>query len=81
MTNVPFYACYEWYVEHVKQIKSHKFIYEWNPFFCFKKFKFVLMIKKIDFGLSKYQICFVRLKKRVFGDKYSDMFCDKKKCF
>ena len=37
------------------------------------------MIKKIDFGLSKYQICFVRLKKRVFGDKYSDMFCDKKK--
>ena len=36
------------------------------------------MIKKIDFGLSKYQICFVRLKKRVFGDKNSDMFCDKK---
>ena len=62
----------------MKQIKSHKFIYEWNPFFCFKKFRFVLMIKKIDFGLSKYQICFVRLKKRVFGDKNSDMFCDKK---
>ena len=36
------------------------------------------MIKKIDFGLSKYQICFVRLKKRVFGDKNLDMFCDKK---
>ena len=34
------------------------------------------MIKKIDFGLSKYQICFVgcRKKKVVFDDKNSYMF-------
>ena len=28
--------------------------------FVFKKFKYVLVIKKIYFGFSKYQICFVR---------------------
>ena len=40
-----------------------------------KKYKFVLTGKKIDFDLSKYQICFVVLKKSGFDDKNSDMFC------
>ena len=30
----------------------------------FKKFKSVLLIKKIDFDLSKYQICFVVFRKK-----------------
>ena len=32
-------------------------------------------MKKIDFDLSKYQICFVVFKKMVFNDKNSNMFC------
>ena len=38
----------------------------------FKKFRFVLVGKKIGFDFSKYQIYFVvrRKKKVVFGDKY-----------
>ena len=30
----------------------------------FKKFKSVLLIKKIDFDLSKYHICFVVFRKK-----------------
>ena len=36
------------------------------------------MIKKNDFDLSKYQICFVVLKKVVFGDKNPDLFLSHK---
>ena len=41
----------------------------------FKKFRSVLVgKKKIDFDLSKYQICFVVCRKKVFfGDKNSDL--------
>ena len=47
------------------KIKSHKFIYEWSLFFCLKKkIRSILIGKKIDFDLSKYQICFVGCKKK-----------------
>ena len=51
--------------------------------FVFKKFRFFLVIKKkIDFDLSKYQICSVAGKKKViFGNKNSDLYCDDKKWF
>ena len=46
----------------------------------FKKFRSVLVGKKIDFDLSKYQICFVLCKKKVvFGDKNLDLFYDDNK--
>ena len=49
-------------------------------YFVLKKFRFVLISKKNDFDLSKYQICFVVFRKNVvFGDKNSDLFCDDKK--
>ena len=34
--------------------------------FVLKKFRFVLIGRKIDFDLSKYQICFVVFKKGSF---------------
>ena len=46
----------------------------------FKKFKSVLLIKKIDFDLSKYQIYFVVFRKKMdFGDKNSNLFSDDNK--
>ena len=34
-----------------------------------------LLLKKNDFDLSKYHICFVILKNVIFDDKNSDLFC------
>ena len=44
-----------------------------------KKIRSVFIVKKNDFDLSKYNICFVGCKKKkVFDDKNSDLFCYKK---
>ena len=47
--------------------------------FCKKKSNLFLLLKKNDFDLSKYYICFVGCKKMVFNDKNLDLFCYKKK--
>ena len=48
-------------------------------FFFLKKIQIYFNdLKKNDFDLSKYHICFVVLKKKkdvVFGDKNSNLFC------
>ena len=45
-----------------------------------EKIKLGFIVKKNDFDLSKYQICFVGCKKRRFcDDKNSDLFCYIKK--
>ena len=40
-----------------------------------KNIRFVFIVKKNDFDLSKYHICFVILKNVIFDDKNSDLFC------
>ena len=45
-----------------------------------KKIRSVFIVKKNDFDLSKYHICFVGCKKKRFcDDKNSDLFCYIKK--
>ena len=41
----------------------------------FKKFRSVLMVKKIDFDLSKYKISFVGCRKRWFLDIENSNLC------
>ena len=43
--------------------------------FILKNSDLFWLVKKVDFDLSKYKICFVvfREKKMVFGDKNSDL--------
>ena len=61
----PFYAWDEWYVVHVKQTKSHKFIYECILFFVFKKnSNLLLWVEKNWIWFIKNQICFWELKKK-----------------
>ena len=45
---------------------TNLFMNEVSSFVFIKKYKFVLTGKKIDFDLSKYQICFVVYRKKWF---------------
>ena len=72
----PFYACYEWYVAHVKQKLNHISLFMNVSFSLFKKFRYVLVIKKFEFGLYKQiRSIFVCVKRKWFLErKFKSIF-------
>ena len=64
VTNVLCYACHARYVEHVNEKLNHtNLCMDEISSFCKKKIRYVFIVQKNDFDLSKYHICFVGCKK------------------
>ena len=59
------WECHAWYVEHVNKKLNHTNLYMDEISSFVKKIRYIFIVKKNDFDLSKYQICFVGCKKKV----------------